>query len=107
MGASVLAGKQVVVKKLSSVETLGAVTTICSDKTGTLTKNEMTVRVIELADGTHIGVSGVGYDPTHGAITGDTKDPLLGKFLSIAWKCYESSLIEKNDDYVMLGDPTE
>lgn len=107
MGASVLAGKQVVVKKLSSVETLGAVTTICSDKTGTLTKNEMTVRVIELADGTHIGVSGVGYDPTHGAITGDTKDPLLGKFLSIAWKCNESSLIEKNDDYVMLGDPTE
>ncbi len=107
LGASVLAGKKVVVKKLSSVETLGAVTTICSDKTGTLTKNEMTVRVIHLADGKHIGVSGVGYDPTHGKITGDTTDPLLTKLTNIAWKCNESSLTEKDDDYIMLGDPTE
>jgi len=107
LGASVLAGKKVVVKKLSSVETLGAVTTICSDKTGTLTKNEMTVRVIHLADGKHIWVSGVGYDPTEGKITGDTKDILLTKLTNIAWKCNESSLTEKDDEYIMLGDPTE
>ena len=96
MGATVLAGKSVVVKKLSSVETLGAVTTICSDKTGTLTKNEMTVRVIHLADGQHLAVSGVGYDPTHGKITGDAKDPLLAKLSNIAYKCNESTLIQKD-----------
>ncbi|MFZ2256140.1 MAG: hypothetical protein WAW59_00800 [Patescibacteria group bacterium] len=71
----------------------------------------MTVRVIHLADGTHLGVSGVGYDPTHGSINGIPKEKintvLLHKLTSIAWKCNESSLIEKDGEYTMLGDPTE
>ncbi len=58
-----------IIKKLSSVETLGAVTTICSDKTGTLTKNEMTVREFFLADGITYHVSGSGYDPRNSSIT--------------------------------------
>lgn len=111
LGASVLAGKKVVVKKLSSVETLGAVTTICSDKTGTLTKNEMTVRSIVLADNTHLGISGVGYDPTEWTANGIPKEKintyLLNKVIHISWKCNESSLIEKDDTYSILGDPTE
>ena len=105
--ATVLAGKSVVVKKLSSVETLWAVTTICSDKTGTLTKNEMTVRLIELADGNTHAVSGAGYDPTQGEIEGNMDNPLLQKLINIAWKCNESSLRKTESGYAMLGDPTE
>lgn len=108
LGASVLAGKHVVVKKLSSVETLGAVTTICSDKTGTLTKNEMTVREIFLASGDSLEVSGAGYDPGTGSIQGDVKNPLLKKLITIAWRCNESRLVPKEaGDWDLLGDPTE
>lgn len=113
LGATVLARKHAVIKKLSSVETLGAVTTICSDKTGTLTKNEMTVRSIYLADGSLYQVSGVGYDPHHGSIDlvhkkgNDGNQNLLEKLLDVGAKCNEASLLEKENQFFILGDPTE
>jgi P-type Ca2+ transporter type 2C len=68
MGAMRLARRRALVRQLSSVETLGSVTVICSDKTGTLTRNEMTVREIFTPDGNYT-VSGSGYSP-QGRITG-------------------------------------
>ncbi|AQP49043.1 haloacid dehalogenase [Tessaracoccus aquimaris] len=63
IGVRMLAGRNAVMKDLHSVETLGAVSVICSDKTGTLTKNEMTLREIVTASG-RVRLSGIGYEPT-------------------------------------------
>lgn len=129
LGASVLARKKAIVKKLSSVETLGAVSTICSDKTGTLTKNEMTVREIYLADRSLFQVTGVGYDPKSGAIQflgGNTAEgealeseypkgkplsfentALIQKLTNVCELCNEAKLVKQGSTYVVLGDPTE
>ena len=114
LGAVVLSRKRAVMRRLSSVETLGGVTTICSDKTGTLTKNEMTVREVCLADEAIFEVSGVGYNPRVGGISfvgvcdGVCEDtPLFRDFLEIAAKCNDSKLVEEGGKYSVLGDPTE
>ncbi|NCP67474.1 cation-transporting P-type ATPase [bacterium] len=114
LGATVLARKKAIVKKLSSVETLGAVTTICSDKTGTLTKNQMTVRELYLPDRSVHHVSGVGYDPQSGSVNyvgGQSKhkenEALLNLMLEACYVCNEASLVHKDHRYTILGDPTE
>ncbi len=115
LGATILARKKTIVKRLSSVETLGSVTTICSDKTGTLTQNEMTVREVYLADRSVYTVSGVGYDPHSGKIAfvgGSEKkstqnDSLLHDLLEICTHCNEAVLQQKENEYTVLGDPTE
>jgi len=104
VGTSQLAKRGAIVKRLASVETLGATSVICSDKTGTLTMNQMTVREL-WAGGRHYDVSGEGYG-TEGEITRDgapAADELAGLLTAIA-RCNDSHLDESGK---VIGDPME
>jgi len=109
-GMRSMAKKNALVKRLSAVETLGSTTVICSDKTGTLTRNEMTVRRIYLG-GRSIDVSGEGYNP-EGEFTFEGK-PFdrdyadMQLLLRIAALCNNSSLENVDGRWRIVGDPTE
>jgi Ca2+-transporting ATPase len=103
MGVKKMARRNALVRKLPSVETLGACTVICSDKTGTLTHNEMTVKKI-YANDEIVDVSGSGYNP-EGRFT---KNPDRFKQLLLAGVLNNnSSLNKENDSWHVVGDPTE
>ena len=110
IGARNLAKKNAIIRKLSSVETLGSVTVICVDKTGTITKGEMTAREIYL-NGRIIKVTGVGYEPK-GEFLEDGKkvevknDNHLSLLLKVGALCNNSKLI-KEERWKIVGDPTE
>jgi len=112
LGMNRMARRNAIVKRLLAVETLGSVDTICSDKTGTLTQNEMTVTRI-FVDDKHFSVSGVGYAP-EGSITNIETDkqalteeePVLLRLLEISALCNDAELIE-GEQWSILGDPTE
>lgn len=112
IGMNRMAQENAIVKKLLAVETLGSVNVIASDKTGTLTKNEMTVTRL-FADDIVYTVTGEGYDP-RGTIT-DTStkqevenNKILDRLLEIAVLCNEAELTNSTDGrYDILGDPTE
>ncbi len=104
LGTQRLAKKKALVRKLNAVEVLGSVDVICTDKTGTLTKNEMTVREIYF-DFNHVAVSGTGYD-TKGSFSldGEVFDPKeLRLLLQAGLSCNNSSVLENK----IIGDPTE
>lgn len=103
LGARRMAGKKALVRRLSAVEALGSTDVICSDKTGTLTKGEMTVRAVYIG-GQQGAVSGSGYEP-EGTITfkGGVQPKPLDLLLRIGVLCNNSTI---KDDTV-LGDPTE
>jgi Ca2+-transporting ATPase len=101
IGVKRLLHKKVLVRRLSSVETLGSCDIICTDKTGTLTENQMTVRHA-WTPAQQATISGTGYGPT-GEISAEL-DQLLFK---IGLLCNNSSLHEKNGEWQITGDPTE
>jgi len=111
IGVQRMASRNAIIRKLPAVETLGAVTVICSDKTGTLTRNEMTVRTIATATDL-FELSGTGYDP-HGAISLSDRDvlaeerPLLEEVARAAMLCNDASLEQKNSEWLVHGDPME
>lgn len=113
IGMRKMADRNALVKTLTAVETLGRVNIICSDKTGTLTKNEMTVTKIFLG-GTSYNVEGVGYS-IEGKITDEMGNPVpmtpyLRKFLEVGKFCNNASVRLKKDgtrDTEVIGDPTE
>jgi len=116
MGVKRMAARRAIVKKLSAVETLGSTTVICTDKTGTLTSNEMRV-VMLYASGKKIDVGGRGYEPSGDFTRGG--EPLteaamerdgVRLLLKAALLCNNSSLMRPNEHssaWTVSGDPTE
>jgi len=111
IGTTRMARKNAIVKRLPAVETMGCTTVICTDKTGTLTKNEMTVRRLFL-DGELIDVSGSGYEPSGSFGIGDAvvspgDHPVLAEIARVAMLCNDAALIETGGAWTVRGDPTE
>jgi Ca2+-transporting ATPase len=111
LGVHKMARRNALIRRLASVETLGCATVICSDKTGTLTENEMTVQRI-WANGRWIGVTGVGYAPQGGFREGGetvdpAREPELMEALKIGVLCNSATLKTSNGGWEIVGDPTE
>ena len=113
-GSQRMAKRNALIKRLSAVETLGCTSVICTDKTGTLTQNEMTVNRIWLP-GVYFSVTGVGYAP-EGEIRNDNPDITpgtwenLARFLTAGVLCSNARLIAPDTgspQWTILGDPTE
>ncbi len=112
LGAQQMARRNAIIRRLNSVETLGTTTVICSDKTGTITKNEMTVRAIKTLNQS-FQVSGEGFTPTgrfyaNGVEVEPLKNYELELILKAGLLCNDSSIVDDKDvgPYI-IGDPTE
>jgi Ca2+-transporting ATPase len=111
LGVQRMAKRNALIRKLPSVETLGCATVICSDKTGTLTKNEMTVRAV-YAGSRLYRVTGIGYEPKGEYLADGEKitpeaHPELMKSLEVGVLCNGAELLADSGRYAIVGDPTE
>ena len=111
LGVQRMVARHALIRRLRSVETLGSATVICSDKTGTLTKNEMTVQAVYAGDRL-FKVTGVGYAPAGEFLLEDRKAdpkdyPDLVQTLRVGVLCNGAQLNEQEGIYRIVGDPTE
>jgi magnesium-transporting ATPase (P-type) len=114
VGMQRMAERGAIIRRLSAVETLGSTTVICSDKTGTLTRNEMTAVALWLPGARELTVGGIGYAPEGGMLESGRPaaldDPALHELISAAALCNDAELLPPEDErtaWAVLGDPTE
>ena len=106
IGVQRMAKHAAIIRRLPAVETLGAVSTICSDKTGTLTRNEMMVQAVVTPAG-ETSIRGTGYAPD-GELISDTGDPQQVTDLAMAGLlCNDAALVQREGHWQVVGDPTE
>ena len=111
IGVSRMARRRAIIRKLPAVETLGSTTVICTDKTGTLTQNQMTVRQVVVGDQVY-EVGGHGYEPSgdlmlDGQRLTPGEAPGLSECLLAGLVCNDSALVQKEGRWDAQGDPTE
>jgi cation-transporting P-type ATPase F len=111
IGVGRMAARRAIIRNLPAVEALGSTTVICSDKTGTLTENEMTVQEI-FAGGKTFSVTGAGYEPRGELLLAArpaslARHPALAECLKAGLLCNDSQLVHKESRWSVEGDPTE
>ncbi|MCW2613310.1 MAG: carbonate dehydratase [Frankiales bacterium] len=112
VGVNRMARRRAVVRRMPAVETLGSTTVLCTDKTGTLTENQMTVRALWTPAGSY-DVTGSGYDPDGAVLRPDTSpvdlsaDRALEACLRAGLSCNDAQLVGEGGVWTVLGDPTE
>ncbi|HUF45614.1 MAG TPA: cation-transporting P-type ATPase [Aestuariivirgaceae bacterium] len=111
IGVQRMAARKAIIRRLPAVEALGSVSVICSDKTGTFTRNEMMASTV-LGSGARLEVSGEGYAPrgtflSDGAEVDPGDDPSLSELIGCAALCNDAELRQVGDNWIVAGDPME